>query len=229
MPIVIKANTSVKGLVTSAGWSGYLIPGHELIAPADATVVAKLRAAGAIIVGQTNMPDFAAGDTTISSGLRPHGQATIPASAPAGHRAGRSPRSRRTSATSEPGRTRATPSGCRRGRARWWAFLPTRGLISIAGIHPLNWLLDDTGPIARDVTDAAIALDVMGGEDPRDFRDEGGSAAQAEPGPYAKFCDAGALEGEAIWRAGVHGQGGDGEAIRGRTASRCGQKRAHCS
>src|SRR5579863_4038210 len=40
VPIVIKANTSIKGLVTSNGWKGYLIPGHELLAPADATVVA---------------------------------------------------------------------------------------------------------------------------------------------------------------------------------------------
>ena len=43
---------------------------------------------------------------------------------------------------------------------------PTRGLVSIAGIAPLDWLLDNTGPIARDVTDAAIALGVMAGEDP---------------------------------------------------------------
>ena len=47
---------------------------------------------------------------------------------------------------------------------------PTRGLVSIAGIAPLDWLLDNTGPIARDVTDAAIALDVMAGQDPLDPR-----------------------------------------------------------
>ena len=67
VPTVIKANTSVKGLVTSCGWKGYLIPGHELTAPADAPIVARLRAAGAVILGQTNMPDFAASDTTHSS------------------------------------------------------------------------------------------------------------------------------------------------------------------
>ena len=39
---------------------------------------------------------------------------------------------------------------------------PTRGLVSIAGIAPLDWLLDNTGPIARDVTDAAIALERHG-------------------------------------------------------------------
>ncbi len=67
VPIVTKANTSIKGLVTTDGWKGYMIPGHELVAPKDATIVAKLRAAGAVIIGQTNMPDFAASDTNRST------------------------------------------------------------------------------------------------------------------------------------------------------------------
>ena len=66
VPIVIKENTSVEGLVTTDGWKGYTIPGHELLAPRDATIVAKLRAAGAVILGKTNMPDFAASDTNRS-------------------------------------------------------------------------------------------------------------------------------------------------------------------
>src|SRR6202043_1689087 len=48
VPIVIKANTSIEGLITTDGWKGYMIPGHELIAPKDATIVAKLCAAGAV-------------------------------------------------------------------------------------------------------------------------------------------------------------------------------------
>src|SRR5262252_1509036 len=59
VPIVIKANTSIEGKVTTDGWEGFTIPGHELVAPRDATVVAKLRAAGAIILGHTHIPDFA--------------------------------------------------------------------------------------------------------------------------------------------------------------------------
>jgi amidase len=39
VPIVIKANTSIKGLITTDGWKGYMIPGHELVAPTDATIV----------------------------------------------------------------------------------------------------------------------------------------------------------------------------------------------
>ena len=46
---------------------GFSFPGYELVAPADATIVTKLRAAGAVILGQTNMPDFAASDSNISS------------------------------------------------------------------------------------------------------------------------------------------------------------------
>jgi aspartyl-tRNA(Asn)/glutamyl-tRNA(Gln) amidotransferase subunit A len=83
-------------------------------------------------------------------------------------------------------------------------FLPTRGLVSIAGIAPLDWLLDNTGPIARDVTDVAIALDVMSGgkrpEDPLDFRTAGDGrtpgADSAELGPYLAYLKKDALKGK---------------------------------
>jgi Asp-tRNA(Asn)/Glu-tRNA(Gln) amidotransferase A subunit family amidase len=73
--------------------------------------------------------------------------------------------------------------------------LPTRGLVPIAGIAPLDWLLDDTGPIARDVIDAAIALGVMAGEDPLDFRTKG-SGVKAQPGPYTQYLKSDALKGK---------------------------------
>src|ERR1700748_3779091 len=47
VPIVTKANTSIKGLITTDGWKGYMIPGQELIAPKSATIVMKLGPAGA--------------------------------------------------------------------------------------------------------------------------------------------------------------------------------------
>jgi Asp-tRNA(Asn)/Glu-tRNA(Gln) amidotransferase A subunit family amidase len=75
VPLVIKANTSIEGQVTTDGWDGYTIPGHELVAPRDATVVSKLRAAGAILIGHTNMPDFANSDTTRSSSFGRTGNA----------------------------------------------------------------------------------------------------------------------------------------------------------
>ena len=56
-------------------------------------------------------------------------------------------------------------------------------------------LIDNTGPIARDVTDAAIALDVMAGEDPLDPKTIG-SPAKAQPGPYTQYLKADALKGK---------------------------------
>jgi Asp-tRNA(Asn)/Glu-tRNA(Gln) amidotransferase A subunit family amidase len=72
---------------------------------------------------------------------------------------------------------------------------PTRGLVSIAGIAPLDWMLDNTGPIARTVTDAAIALSVMAGEDPLDPV-TARSAQKAQPGPYTQYLKTDALKGK---------------------------------
>src|SRR5207247_5481136 len=73
--------------------------------------------------------------------------------------------------------------------------LPTRGLVSIAGIAPLDWLLDNTGPIARTASDAAIALAVMAGPDPLDAR-TAEAPASASRGPYEHDLQAGALKGK---------------------------------
>jgi hypothetical protein len=54
VPVLTKANTSVQGLVTTDGWKGYAIPGLELLASRDATIIAKMRKAGAVILGQTS-------------------------------------------------------------------------------------------------------------------------------------------------------------------------------
>jgi amidase len=195
VPIVIKANTSVKGLVTSAGWAGYLIPGLELVAPMDATVVAKLKAGGAVILGQTNMPDFAASDTNISTAFGRTGNAYNPRCSPGGSSGGTVTAVTANFCVLGTGTDTANSIRMPSGTSSVVGLLPTRGLTSIAGIHPLDWLLDNTGPIARDVADVATALSVMAGEDPRDFRTKG-SAAQAEPGPYLKYLNADALKGK---------------------------------
>ena len=195
VPIVTKANTSVQGLVTTDGWKGYIIPGHELVAPKDATIVAKLRAAGVVFLGQTNMPDFAASDTNRSTAYGRTGNAYDVRFSPGGSSGGTV-----TSVTSnfamlgngtDTGNSIRMPSAT----SSVVGVFPTRGLVSIAGIAPLDWLLDNTGPIARDVTDAAIALGVMAGEDPLDPPTVG-SASKAQPGPYTQYLKADALKGK---------------------------------
>ena len=195
VPIVTKANTSIKALVTTDGWRGYMIPGHELIAPRDATIVAKLRAAGAIIIGVTNMPDFAASDTNRSTAFGRTGNAYDVRFSPGGSSGGTV-----TSVTSNfavLGNGTDTGNSIRMpvATSNLVGIFPTRGLVSIAGIAPLDWQLDNTGPIARDVTDAAIALTVMAGEDPLDPVTIG-SQAKAQPGPYTQYLKPGALKGK---------------------------------
>jgi amidase len=195
VPIVIKANTSIEGKVTTDGWEGYTVPGHELIAPRDATIVARLRAAGAIIIGHTNMPDFANADTNRSSSFGRTGNAFDVRFSPGGSSGGTV-----TAVTSNLallGNGTDTGNSIRMPAATsaLIGVFPTRGLVSIAGIAPLDWLLDNTGPIARTVSDAAIALGVMAGEDPLDPVTKR-SADKAQRGPYTQYLKADALKGK---------------------------------
>jgi amidase len=195
IPIVLKANTSVQGLILTDGWNGYMLPNHEFVAPRDATIVAKLRASGAILLGITNMPDFAASDTTRSTAFGRTGNAYDVRFSPGGSSGGTV-----TSVTSNLavlGNGTDTGNSIRMpvATSNLVGIFPTRGLVSIAGIAPLDWQLDNTGPVARDVTDAAIALTVMSGEDRLDPVTVG-SAAKAQPGPYTNYLKRGALKGK---------------------------------
>lgn len=195
VPIVTKANTSIAGVVTTDGWRGYMLPGHELIAPRDATIVAKLRAAGAILLGVTNMPDFAASDTNRSTAFGRTGNAYDVRFSPGGSSGGTVTAVTSNMAVLGSGTDTANSIRMPAATSNVVGILPTRGLVSIAGIAPLNWQLDNTGPIARDVADAAIALTVIAGEDPLDAATLG-SAAKAEPGPYTRYLKPGVLRGK---------------------------------
>jgi amidase len=185
VPIVTKANTSVKGLVTTDGWEGYMIPGHELVAPKDAAVVAKLRAAGAIILGQTNMPDFAASDTNRSTAYGRTGNAYDVRFSPGGSSGGTVTAVTANFAVLGNGTDTGNSIRMPAATSSVVGVFPTRGLVSIAGIAPLDWLLDNTGPIAREVTDATIALDAMAEVTPL-----------AQPGPYTAYLKTDALKGK---------------------------------
>src|SRR5580698_4525458 len=195
VPIVIKANTSIEGKVTTDGWEGYVVPGHELIAPRDATVVVHLRQAGAIILGHTNMPDFANADTNRSSSFGRTGNAFDVRFSPGGSSGGTVTAVTANLALLGNGTDTANSIRMPAATSSVVGVLPTRGLVSIAGIAPLDWLLDNTGPIARDVTDAVIALDVMAGQDPLDPR-TADSAVMAERGPYTAYLKTDALKGK---------------------------------
>jgi Asp-tRNA(Asn)/Glu-tRNA(Gln) amidotransferase A subunit family amidase len=194
VPIVIKANTSIAGQITTDGWAGYTIAGHELVAPRDAAIVARLRAAGAVIVGHTNMPDFANSDTNRSTSFGRTGNAYDVRFSPGGSSGGTVTAVNSNMAVLGSGTDTGNSIRMPAATSALIGVFPTRGLVSIAGIAPLDWLLDNTGPIARNVTDAAIALSVMAGEDPLDPSTIG-SQARAQPGPYTRYLKADALKG----------------------------------
>ncbi len=193
VPIVIKENTSVRGRITSDGWAGYKLPGHELIAPRDAPIVAKLRAAGAVILGKTNMPDFAASDTNRSTAWGRTGNAYDVRFSPGGSSGGTVTAVTLGLAVLGNGTDTGNSIRMPAATSAVVGVFPTRGLVSIAGIAPLDWQLDNTGPIARTVTDAAIALDAMAGPDLGDART---LEAGAQPGPYTQYLKPDALQGK---------------------------------
>ncbi len=195
VPIVIKANTSIKGQVTSAGWEGFTRAGHELVAPQDATIVSKFKAAGAIIVGHTNMPDLANSDTNRSSSYGRTGNAYDVRFSPGGSSGGTVTAVAANMAVLGNGTDTGNSIRMPAATSALVGVYPTRGLVSIAGIAPLDWLLDNTGPIARTASDAAIALSVMAGEDSLDPRTMG-SPGNAERPPYAPQLKSDALKGK---------------------------------
>ncbi len=197
VPMVIKANTSIQGTITSAGWSGYTLPGHELIAPQDAPIVRRLKAAGAILLGHSNMPDLANSDTNRSSAFGRTGNAYDPRYSPGGSSGG--------TVTSVSGNLALAGTGTDTGNSirmpaatsALVGVFPTRGLVSIAGIAPLDWLLDNTGPITRTVEDAATILSVMAGDDPEDPATEN-AAQHGDAGPYHPYLKPNALAGKRL-------------------------------
>lgn len=195
VPIVIKANTSITGQVTSAGWEGFTRAGHELIAPQDATIVTKLKSAGAIIVGHTNMPDLANSDTNRSSSFGRTANAYDVRYSPGGSSGGTVTAVAANFAVLGNGTDTGNSIRMPAATSALVGVFPTRGLVSIAGIAPLDWLLDNTGPIARTTSDAAIALSVMAGEDPLDPRTMGLPGIAQRP-PYAPQLKADALKGK---------------------------------
>ena len=195
VPILIKANTSVNGWVTSAGWKGYTIPGKQLVSPRDALVVARLRGAGAVLLGQTNMPDFAASDTNISTAGGRTGDAYDVRFSPGGSSGGTATAVAANFAVFGTGTDTANSIRQPAANNSLVGILPTRGLTSIAGIHPLDWLRDNTGPLARNVATAATALEVMQGDDPLDPWTKG-STSKAQRVPYTAYLKKDALKGK---------------------------------
>lgn len=191
IPFVLKDNFDTQQLPTTGGsvlLEGY-IPAH------DATVVAKLREAGAIVLAKVNLSEFASGGAYSSLGgqtLNPHDLARSPAGSSGGTGAAIAAAFAQFGLGTDTGgsiRGPATVNGV-------VALKPTQGLLSRNGIIPLALTFDTGGPFARSVSDLAFTLGVMTGVDAADTA-TAKSQGHAEK-DYAKYLKADALKGARI-------------------------------
>jgi aspartyl-tRNA(Asn)/glutamyl-tRNA(Gln) amidotransferase subunit A len=134
----------------------------------DATVVARLRAAGAILLGKLNMHEFAYGVTTnnphFGTCRNPWDTGRIPGGSSGGSGAAVAAGLCYGSLGSDTGGSIRIPSSL----CGIVGLKPTYGRVSRAGVLPLSWSLDHAGPMVRSVTDAALVLGVIAGHDPAD-------------------------------------------------------------
>ena len=165
VPFAVKNLFDIAGTVTLAGSK---INADHPPATADATAVARLKAAGAILIGALNMDEYAYGFVTINHHYgvtpNPHDPARIAGGSSGGSAAA-------VAAGLVPLTLGSDTNGSIRVPAALcgvYGFKPTYGRLSRAGAFLFSSSLDHIGPLARSVKDIALAFEVLQGADPRD-------------------------------------------------------------
>jgi len=164
LPLAIKDNIVQRG--EPAGCASRMLAGY--ISPFDSTVVERLRAAGALLVGRTNMDEFAMGSSTESSALGPTRNPWDPERSPGGSSGGSAGA---VAAGLVPAALGSDTGGSIRQPAAFTGttgMKPTYGRVSRFGLVAFASSLDQIGPIARTAADCALLLDAISGHDPRD-------------------------------------------------------------
>lgn len=165
VPIALKDNIGLAGLVTTAG-SKIL---EDWRPGVDATVAERLKGSGAIIIGKTNMHEFAWGGTSANPHYgfvrNPWNTDRFPAGSSGGSGAAVAARTCYGALGTDTGGSIRLPSAIN-GIV---GIRPTIGRVSNAGIVPLAWSMDTVGPMARTVEDCALMFNVIAGYDPRDL------------------------------------------------------------
>jgi amidase len=198
IPVLIKDNIATQDRMTTTAGSLALAGS---IAPRDAFVVEQLRAAGAVILGKTNLSEWAnfRGERSTSGWSGRGGQTRNPYALdrnPSGSSSGSAVAAAANLCAAAIG---TETDGSILSPARFNGVVglkPTVGLVSRAGIIPISRSQDTAGPMARTVTDAAILLGATTGEDPRD--DATAASAGKAHRDYTRFLDADGLHGARI-------------------------------
>jgi amidase len=202
IPVLLKDNVGTGDREHTTAGSFALLADH----PVDASLVIKLRAAGAVILGKANLSEWANFRSfTSSSGWSGRGGQTnnpyVLDRNPCGSSSGSAVAAAADLATVTIGTETDGSIVCPSGTNDDVGIKPTLGLVSRTGVIPISAEQDTAGPITRNMTDAAAVLSVIQGVDPSD-------PATAVAGPfvqrnYVDDLDANALRGKRIgvWRA----------------------------
>ena len=185
VPVAIKDNMCLTGTHTTAG-SKIL---QNFVAPYTATAVQRLLDAGALPIGKTNLDEFAMGSSGENSALgvtrNPFDLGRVPGGSSAGSAASVGGFEATLSLGSDTGGSIREPAAF----CNVVGFKPTYGRVSRYGLIAFASSLDQIGPFARTVEDAALAYDVIGGHD-RSTRPASTARSSRRPAGCAKTCAA---------------------------------------
>jgi Asp-tRNA(Asn)/Glu-tRNA(Gln) amidotransferase A subunit family amidase len=192
IPVIVKDNYGTVDLPTTAGTMALL----GFLPARDAFQVRKLREAGAVILGKSNLHELASGITTVGSAAGQTLNPYDPTRNPGGSSGGTGAAIAASYAAAGMGSDTCGSIRIPSSHNNLVGLRPTKGLSSIAGIVPLSVSQDVGGPLARSVSDLAVMLDATIGEDDAD------AATRLKPGQARpKFSDSlqpGALKGARI-------------------------------
>jgi len=192
IPVIVKDNYSTADMQTTAGTMALL----GFVPSSDAFQVRKLREAGAVIIGKSNLHELASGITTTGSAFGQTRNPYDPSRNPGGSSGGTAAAVAASFAAAGMGSDTCGSIRIPSSFNNLVGLRPTKGISSITGIVPLSVTQDVGGPLARSVSDLAVMLDATIGEDPTD------PATHLPPGQSRpKFADvlaAGALKGARI-------------------------------
>lgn len=192
IPVIFKDNIDVLGLPTTGGSRALLDHRPRL----DSRVAAGMRKGGAIVLGKANLDEFPFGDFGISTVGGTIGNAYDPSLSTAGSSGGSATAVSASLAALGFGTDTCNSLSNPSGFASLATIRVTRGLVSRAGVMPLNPYNDAVGPMAKSVRDVALALDQVAGSDTEDPATIDADAHIN--GSFAQYLDSATLKGRRI-------------------------------